>query len=214
MKRCSCCKEEKDCSEFNKDKSRKDGLSYICKNCDAIKGRGFKNRMINEGKCRDCGSIKKDKTKRLCEECGNKMLKHKKEYSSKPETKQRINKYSQERRDNDLGYRLMCNLRSRPTKMLKGKVRSMSRIGGVGCTPEELVIYMENQWMEGMSWSNYGNGPGKWNVDHVYPFCLCDHNNPEEIIKNSHYTNLRPLWWEDNISRTYEEFTQKPENGV
>ena len=34
MKRCSICKVEKELNEFNKDKSRKDGLMYKCKLCE------------------------------------------------------------------------------------------------------------------------------------------------------------------------------------
>jgi len=33
MKTCSCCQMEKDCVDFHKDKSRKDGLSSSCKVC-------------------------------------------------------------------------------------------------------------------------------------------------------------------------------------
>ena len=34
MKQCSKCKQEKQVAEFNKDKTRKDGLQYICKQCN------------------------------------------------------------------------------------------------------------------------------------------------------------------------------------
>ncbi len=33
MKRCGCCREEKDLSEFVKDKNTKDGYCYYCKDC-------------------------------------------------------------------------------------------------------------------------------------------------------------------------------------
>jgi len=39
MKRCSRCKKTKDESDFAKDRSRKDGLSHWCKNCDRDYGR-------------------------------------------------------------------------------------------------------------------------------------------------------------------------------
>ena len=39
MKRCSKCKKQKDESEFNKNRSRKDGLSVWCKKCKREYGR-------------------------------------------------------------------------------------------------------------------------------------------------------------------------------
>jgi hypothetical protein len=77
---------------------------------------------------------------------------------------------------------------------------------GIGCTRENLVKHIENKFLPGMSWENHGNGYGKWNIDHIKPFCKCDKNNPEELIRNNHYTNLRPLWWIDNMTRKYEEY--------
>ena len=46
-----------------------------------------------------------------------------------------------------------------------------------------------------MSWDNYG----LWHIDHVKPLCLANDNN--ELIKLNHYTNLQPLWAEDNIKK-------------
>lgn len=42
MKTCTACKTEKPETEFSKDKSRKDGLSYICFVCKRAKSRGWK----------------------------------------------------------------------------------------------------------------------------------------------------------------------------
>lgn len=44
MKQCTKCKEVKPLEEFNKDKSRKDGLRYNCKSCtNAISKKWYKN---------------------------------------------------------------------------------------------------------------------------------------------------------------------------
>ncbi len=52
-----------------------------------------------------------------------------------------------------------------------------------------------------MTWENYGFGEGKWTIDHIKPFAECDPNNIEELVKNNHYTNLRPMWFMENIMR-------------
>ena len=44
FKSCSKCKKEKDYSAFNKDSSRKDGMSYACKVCRRESGRHYKQK--------------------------------------------------------------------------------------------------------------------------------------------------------------------------
>jgi hypothetical protein len=43
QKRCSKCKEVKLISEFNKDKSKKDGHYYQCKECSRLKNKRFRD---------------------------------------------------------------------------------------------------------------------------------------------------------------------------
>ena len=46
-----------------------------------------------------------------------------------------------------------------------------------------------------MSWYNQG----KWHIDHIIP--LSSANTEEGIYKLCHYTNLQPLWAEDNLKK-------------
>lgn len=43
MKRCSSCKEEKDITDFCKDNSSKDKLSYLCKSCRLLHGKKYRS---------------------------------------------------------------------------------------------------------------------------------------------------------------------------
>ncbi len=67
----------------------------------------------------------------------------------------------------------------------------------VGCSTEELKIYLEKQFTDGMSWNNYG----EWHIDHIRPCASFDLSDLSQQIECFHYTNLRPLWAEDNKSK-------------
>jgi len=65
----------------------------------------------------------------------------------------------------------------------------------VGIDYNGFKEYMESKFSEGMSWENRG----EWHIDHIIP--LSSASSQEELIKLSHYTNLQPLWAEDNIRK-------------
>ena len=49
MKTCSKCKEEKDFSEFNRDKNRKDGRQRYCKECRNLAKREYHKKQVAKG---------------------------------------------------------------------------------------------------------------------------------------------------------------------
>jgi hypothetical protein len=54
--------------------------------------------------------------------------------------------------------------------------------------------------LEGMTWNNNtGNG---WHIDHIIPCAAFDLTKSEEQKKCFHYTNLRPMWASENISKS------------
>jgi hypothetical protein len=67
----------------------------------------------------------------------------------------------------------------------------------IGCNIEQLKQHLQNQFKLGMSWDNHG----KWHIDHIRPCASFDLSKPEEQRKCFHYTNLQPLWAEENISK-------------
>jgi predicted nucleic acid-binding Zn ribbon protein len=69
----------------------------------------------------------------------------------------------------------------------------------VGCTIRELRTYLESKWQPGMTWDNYKyNG---WHIDHIRPLCSFDLNDKKQVFEANHYTNLQPLWADENFSK-------------
>lgn len=75
----------------------------------------------------------------------------------------------------------------------------------IGCTPEFLLGWLESQFVDGMNWENYGrddfNNYKSWHIDHIKPCNCFDLSDESQLNECFHYTNLRPLWGSDNLSR-------------
>ena len=81
--------------------------------------------------------------------------------------------------------------------MLKHNRKHGTTIKLLGCNINELRFYLEGKFIDGMSWDNYG----EWHIDHIRPCASFDLTDPEQQKKCFHYTNLQPLWAEDNLSK-------------
>jgi len=68
----------------------------------------------------------------------------------------------------------------------------------VGGTPEIIKEHIEKQFRDGMTWDNYGFRG--WHIDHIIP--LSSANTEEEVYKLCHYTNLQPLWANENYKKS------------
>lgn len=106
--------------------------------------------------------------------------------------------YYKKRRLSDPLYRLICNMRTSCGRIVKqlclGK-KPASTFKWMGCSPEELKAHFESLFSEGMSWENYG----QWHIDHIRPISSFKQEEWEQI---NHYTNLQPLWAEDNLKKS------------
>ena len=83
--------------------------------------------------------------------------------------------------------------------MFAGKVGSP--VKELGCTLEEVKEYLQNKFLPGMTWENWGRGPGKWNIDHIRPLASFNLTDSDQFRQAVSYQNLQPLWWLDNLHK-------------
>ena len=112
---------------------------------------------------------------------------------------QRSVSYRKGRRQTDAGFRIRDNLSSRINSALKAQniQKSFSTMEICGCTTAELVTHLESQFRPGMSWENRS----QWHIDHIRPCASFDLTDPEQQRECFHYSNLQPLWAEENIKK-------------
>lgn len=119
---------------------------------------------------------------------------------NRKKTQPLINSYLKKKRDSDPLYRLTINVRNRLKSYLtiKNITKKNRTFNLVGCNPQELMKHLESHFQDNMSWDNYGLYG--WHIDHIIP--LSSAKTEEEIYKLCHYTNLQPLWAEDNLKKS------------
>jgi hypothetical protein len=89
--------------------------------------------------------------------------------------------------------------RRRVNHAIKGNCKSANTFELIGCSAQDFKLHLEKQFQPGMSWDNYGTKG--WHIDHIIPCYKFDLSNPQEQRKCFHFSNQRPLWSKDNLSR-------------
>ena len=167
-----------------------------------------------EKKCIKCEELKqldmfykhkayKDGHRNLCIECckqSSNMYKKQTGYNSiyNKKNKEVFKNKAKVRYNTDINYRLCSILRKRLNRAIKGNYKIGSAVSDLGCSIEDFKKYFESMFLEGMTWDNYG----KWHIDHIKPLSSFNLNNPDEFKTAVHYTNLQPLWAEDNLKKS------------
>jgi hypothetical protein len=218
MKKCSKCKKEKPLEYFSLNRTNKSGYECWCKQCKSehwIKKQALKPKKPKRMSKYESKAVK------------NKILYHKniekkREYHRNWRNNNREKVIEADRRFKDKN---RVEIRKRDLIIKKNKVytplelfkhslrtriNSALRKGNykkysgtfdiLGADFEIVKKHLERQFKKGMSWENRGNKKGFWSVDHKIPLSLAKNN--EELIQLCHYTNLQPLWSEDNIKKS------------
>jgi hypothetical protein len=97
------------------------------------------------------------------------------------------------------GEKLRSSISSSIKDSLKGKKNGRRWETLVGYTLKNLMKHLEKQFVSGMNWENYG----KWHVDHIIPQSVFGYVDINDLDFGRCWalTNLRPMWWRDNVSK-------------
>ena len=201
-KKCYKCCKIKNVDDFYKRKRSKDGLCSYCKECMAPINKTDKRciprkeqaQLFSQGKkkCPNCGNIKdvdcfskakstKDGLHSNCKEC----------------TLEQINK----RLKSDPYSKLVHYTKTRSLTLLKkysNSYQGKSKLLGFN-DQQEFFDYFTPLLQPGMTFENHGD---VWDFDHILPCALFDLNDDEQLKICFHYTNLQPMFKEDNISKS------------
>ena len=195
---CSKCKEEKGVCEFRKDKQKKDGLYPSCKDCCKLhREQNITFFLEKSKKWYNNNCIESNKKSLEWNQKNPESFKQSQKNWEKINRKNR-NKYSVNKRKNNPIVKLSENVRTRIRVFLSlnNIIKKNKTFDIVGCSPEFLKEYLEQKFTEGMSWELMGQ---HIHIDHIIP--LSSANTEEEVYKLCHYTNLQPLWAEDNLKK-------------
>ena len=116
---------------------------------------------------------------------------------------ERIKTQRKNRALTDITYRLSMRLRSRINRAVRKGYKSGSAVADLGCTVDEFKQYIESKFKEGMSWSNWGISG--WHLDHIKPLVMFDLSEPDQFKLAAHYTNMQPLWANENLRKNKYE---------
>lgn len=178
-KKCGGCSEIKKKENFNVDRSRPDGLSFYCRDCN-------------------CAYIKI-----LYEKNKKRYNERSKEYHDK--NLEKIRNRLRKRYKEDPLFRLVKSMRGRLTSFLKGETKSVHAMELVGCTREEFQQYLELFFYphpitgEEMTMARYGQGG--WDVDHIIPLFWFDRTSEEDLRRGFHACNSQPMWETTNFQK-------------
>jgi hypothetical protein len=203
VRACRSCGDTKPTSEFGIDNARKDRLNTRCKACvrEAAKERRRKNAQQERTAANRRYRKNRDK---LLESCKSYYQRNRDVI---------LAKLRQETRDNPEKRRLYLaerrkipsvRLNKRMSWSIQRHIRSGEKGGRrwpslVGYTLADLRTHIESQFVDGMSWENYGD----WHIDHIIPLSAHNYDTFEspDFKRAWALENLRPLWAADNLRK-------------
>jgi hypothetical protein len=211
---CTQCGLEKELFKFEKRSASKDGHNASCKVCRNFYYENNKERR------KECKKIWRENNKEYSREYYYKnqeyykqcsrdyykknrevKLQYSKDYSKN--NRESINKKIKNKSDKDINFKLNRRIRATiNTEINRNRnknTKSYKTLELLGCSISEARSYLESKFLEGMSWDNHGLKG--WHIDHIKPLASFDLTDPEQQKQAFHYTNLQPLWWQENLQK-------------
>lgn len=209
-KKCSHCKEEKPISEFNKCSKTSTGLHNHCRQCSK------KHKKLWDEKFKEENKIKaKSEKALLMKKKHNEKTKEK--YREDDDYRNTVkNKNNVRRRDESAKIKARIQRKkwseipqNKISQNLRGRIRSAIKAQNtdknnsmkyyLNINIDGFKKYLEEKFIDGMSWDNYGkNG---WHIDHIIPCSFFDLTIEENKQICFNYKNMQPLWELENITK-------------
>lgn len=204
---CDSCNIEKDSSFFYIKDKKINRLDSSCKECRKLIVKKYALNNQDKIKISQKNYFIENKKDILAKNKENRIIK-KLQYSEskkvwKENNREKVRGYRRKmkakRKTSDLLYKLKENLRCRYSICLK--VKKFNKTAKfreyLGCDLDFFKNHISSQFKTNMNWDNYGKYG--WHIDHIKP--LDSAKTEEELVKLLHYTNLQPLWAEDNYKK-------------
>ena len=162
-------------------------------NSNEILKKCYRCEIIQVIESFDKDKNKKDGLNSICKLCRKKyyyenLVKIKK-YNE--QNKERRNRYLKNKRETDVNFRLISNIRSRIYKSLRGLTKQTSSRDILGIDIDLYRKWIEFQFTPEMNWSNI-------EIDHVKAICLFDISNDEQLKEAFNWRNTQPLLKKDH----------------
>lgn len=192
IKICKKCGEEKPLIEFAKSKQCKDGYQGQCKKCASLSTLKWQSNNISRVR-----EHQKKYDETHPEKAKERKERHDKKYPEQVKARKRRYTNKKMKEDPVFAHLMMIRKKTREYAFKKYSHRGNEFFKIIGIDRLGFRKYMEERFEDGMTWDNHGIDT--WHIDHIIP--LSSAKTIEEIEKLSHYTNLQPLWKEENESK-------------
>lgn len=152
---------------------------------------------LKNAKRRECYAIQQEKILQQKLEWRNRNPGYGKQHHYKHREKRLASrKVRYAERMKEAGYKIERILRTRISNALFVGRKSAKTLELLGCSVDFLREHLEKQFLPGMAWENHGP---VWHVDHILPCAAFHLQHSEEQEICFHWTNLQPLFVNDNL---------------
>jgi hypothetical protein len=203
-KLCKKCSLQKPVTEFYSDsRNLYDKYRHVCKKC--FREYSKKWNLNN-----------KDKLKIIRHKC---YVKHKKEYNKRKvisnklyrsKNREHVRKYFREYQKKRLNTNIKFRIKHAAARLIRSYLyrrghkknkNSSPMFYTLGYSLEELMKHLENLFVDGMCWENYGRCG--WTIDHIRPDSkfLYTSIHDKEFKESWNLKNLQPMWFLDNCKK-------------
>jgi len=227
-KKCSKCQEVKLLTDFHNDRFKSLRVGSRCRSCTKEYNAKYNAKPENKARKKEYDAKPEVKARRKEHDTKPEVKARKREHSAKPEVKARKKEYNakykakpenkakkntrnKERYNSEKNYKLTRILRARQLDALKGNSKSASSLELLGCSVDEALQHLENQFQPGMTWDNWTLDG--WHVDHIKPCASFDMEDEDQQKECFHYSNLQPLWAKDNLEKGDKLNHELPDRG-